>query len=295
MPLHPVSCSVSASACHRAGSHWLMALLLALPVAWHPAAAQTLRVMTFNVRLPVVSDGDNRWENRRDLMARVIRRQDPDVFGTQELFQSQGDDLVQRLPRYAWFGEGRRGGSGDEHMGVFYRTDRLRVVESGDFWLSDTPGVPGSISWGHPYPRMVTWALFERIVDQKRFYLFNTHLPYREEDEDARVHGARLIMQRLSQLPADVPIVLTGDFNTPPDSRTHALMTASLGDAWIASPRRKGPEATFHDFTGTPDRRIDWILLRGFQATQVRTITTQSHGRYPSDHFPVAATLHWPE
>jgi endonuclease/exonuclease/phosphatase family metal-dependent hydrolase len=278
------------------GGRWLLALLVVLPVLWHPAAAQALRVMTFNVRLPVASDGDNRWENRRELMARVIERQHPDVFGTQELFKSQGDDLVERLPRYAWFGEGRRGRDGgehDEHMGVFYRTDRLRVVESGDFWLSDTPQVPGSISWGHPLPRMATWALFERIADGKRFYLFNTHLPYRAEDEDARTRGARLILQHLQALPAQVPVVLVGDFNTAPDSPAHALLTATLQDAWTGSPRRTGPEATFHDFTGTPDRRIDWILQRGFEVERVRTITTHVHGRYPSDHFPVLATLRW--
>jgi endonuclease/exonuclease/phosphatase family metal-dependent hydrolase len=279
--------------CSPGRSRWRLALLVALSLLCLPAAAQTLRVMTFNVRLPVASDGDNRWENRRELMARVIERQQPDVFGTQELFKSQGDFLVERLPRYAWFGEGRRGGDGDEHMGVFYRTDRLRVVESGNFWLSDTPQVPGSISWGHPYPRMTTWALFERIADGRRFYLFDTHLPYREEDEDARVRGAQLIVQHLQALPASVPVVLVGDFNTAPDTRTHSLLASSLHDAWIESPRRDGPEATFHDFTGTPDRRIDWILQRGFEVERVRTVTTHAHGRYPSDHFPVLATLRW--
>lgn len=296
MPVPP-GFHATVPASRTAGSRWLLALLLALPwLSSAPAAAQSLRVMTFNVRLPVESDGDNRWENRRELMARVIEEQRPDVFGTQELFKSQGDYLVKRLSKYAWFGEGRRGSEGgerDEHMGVFYRTDRLRVVESGDFWLSDTPQVPGSITWGHPLPRMVTWAQFERIADGKRFYLFNTHLPYRAEDEDARTRGARLILQRVQALPADVPVVLTGDFNTTPGSPAHALLAASLQDAWIASPRRKGPDATFHDFTGTPDRRIDWILQRGWQVTQVRTVTTQAHGRYPSDHFPVIATLRW--
>jgi len=277
----------------RVRKRWLLALLVALPLLGQPALAQTLRVMTFNVRLPAASDGANQWEHRRALMARVIEQQHPDVFGTQELFKSQGDYLAGQLPHYAWFGEGRRGGDDDEHMGVFYRSDRLRVVESGNFWLSDTPEVPGSISWGHPFPRMATWALFECIADGRRFYLFNTHLPYRDEDDEARERGARVLLQRLQALPADVPVVLTGDFNTAPGSPAHAVLTASLHDAWIESPRRKGPEATFHDFTGTPDQRIDWILQRGFEVEKIQTITTHARGRYPSDHFPVLATLRW--
>nr|WP_310096354.1 endonuclease/exonuclease/phosphatase family protein [Pseudoxanthomonas sacheonensis] len=250
--------------------------------------AQSLRVMTFNVRLPVESDGPNRWEARSALMAETVKREHPDLIGTQELFKQQGDDLVARLPQYAWFGRGRRGsGDGDEHMGVFYRKDRLRVLATGDFWLSDTPEVVGSITWGNLYPRMVTWARFQRIADGATFVLYNTHLPYREEDEPVRTRGAALILERLRQLPADEPILLIGDFNTVPDSRAHALLTAALTDAWQAAPRHQGPPATFHNFTGKADLRIDWILFRGLQAKSARTVTTHRRGRYPSDHFPV--------
>jgi endonuclease/exonuclease/phosphatase family metal-dependent hydrolase len=259
-----------------------------------PVRAQHLRVMSFNVRLLTDVDGPNQWRYRRDLAATMIRRQHPDVIGTQELVAGQGDDLVARLPHYAWFGEGRRGGRGDEHMGVFYRRDRLRVVESGNFWLSDTPEVPGSITWGNPFPRMVTWALFERIADHRRFYLFNTHLPYREGDVAARVHCVQAIRQRLRTLPKDIPVVVTGDFNNAPIGPVHDIMATDLQDAWIGAPRRQGPDATFHAFTGKPDHRIDWILFRGLKAVRAETVTTHRGALYPSDHFPVVAELRWP-
>ena len=140
-------------------------------------AAETLRVMTFNVRYPAPNDGLERWEARRDLFVKTIREQHLDVFGTQELYKEQGDYVVAKLPGYAWFGMGRKGGDGDEHMGVFYRRDELRVLESGNFWLSDMPDVPGSDTWGTPFPRMVTWARFQRKDDGRTFVLFDTHLP----------------------------------------------------------------------------------------------------------------------
>ena len=264
----------------------------ALPATDAPVVVP-LRVMSFNVRLPAESDGANRWEMRRGLAARMVRDAAPDLIGTQELFKLQGDYLVSQLPEYAWFGRGRRGDDSDEHMGVFYRKDRLRVVESGDFWLSDTPAVAGSITWGNLFPRMVTWALFERIADRQRFYLFNTPLPYREQDEPIRVRGARLLAQRIAALPAGVPVVVTGDFNAGPDSPTHGEMTAALQDAWDVTADRSGPEATFHDFTGKPDQRIDWILVRGFDVGSVRTIDVHEGELYPSDHFPVVAELGW--
>ncbi len=282
---------------HRTLRWMLCALLPAALAGCATPAPRTappadLRVMTFNVRTPS-ADGVNVWENRRDLFVRTVRDADPDVFGTQELHKRQGDYVVAKLPHYAWFGEGRRGGEGDEHMGVFYRSDRLKVVESGNFWLSDTPDLPGSISWGHPFPRMVTWALFERKADRRRFYFFNTHLPYRDQDEDARSKGAKEILDRLMALPKNVPIVLTGDFNTSPASQAHALLTGLLTDARTSAPEHAGPDKTFHNFTGTPDQRIDWILTRGFTAMRADTITVHEGAVYPSDHFPVLAVLRW--
>lgn len=252
---------------------------------------EPLRVMSFNVRVPVDTD-DNRWELRRDQLVRTIREAAPDLVGTQELVRAQGDFIAGRLPEYAWFGTGRRGVQGDandEYMGVFYRHAALRLLDSGDFWLSDTPGVPGSISWGNLYPRMVTWGLFERIADGRRFYFLDTHLAYRDGDGPVRVRSVEAILQWIATLPADVPVVLAGDFNDMPGSATHRTLTGTLHDAWMEAPLRGGPEGTFHGFSGTPGKRIDWILYRGLQSTRVRTIIDSAEGRHPSDHFPVLA------
>jgi len=252
--------------------------------------APTLTVMTFNVRLPDPDDGANVWANRRALFARTVAAADPDAFGTQELFQRQGDDIVRALPHYRWFGRDRRGGHGDEHMGIFYRPDRLTLLDHGDFWLSDTPDVPGSITWGHPLPRMVNWGRF-RTRDGRRFVLLDTHLPYRAEDEPAREKAARLIVARLPAIAQGDPVVLLGDFNTTPATRAHAVLTAALEDAREQAARPRGPAETFHDFTGQPDRRIDWILTRGFTPLTVETVTRHDGALYPSDHFPVVAKL----
>ena len=277
------------------GMAWL-ALMVASGFSTGLAAADdaTLSVMSFNIRLPAESDGVDYWETRKPLAVRMLREQAPDVIGMQELVLAQAEYLAQALPDYAWFGRGRDADGAGERMGVFYRKDRLKVVESGDFWLSDTPDVPGSITWHHLYPRMVTWALFERRSDGKRFYLFNTHLPYRVQDEAARVKGANAIATHLATLPAGVPVVLTGDFNTTPDSEVHAVLARTLQDAWTTAPRVDGSDATFHGFTGNADKRIDWIFVRGVQLESVASVTTRWNGRYPSDHFPVVATLRLP-
>ena len=268
----------------------LTCLLLVAANARADDAVQPLRVMAFNVRVPVDADGPDRWEARRDLLVDTIRDARPDVMATQELVTSQGEYIVTALPGYAWFGRGRRGtqgDAGDEHMGVFYRRDALRLAGSGDFWLSDTPEISGSISWGNLFPRMVTWGLFERVADGRRFYLLDTHLPYRDEDGPARVRSAQAILHWLSTLPADIPVILVGDFNDTPDSETYRTLVAGLQDAWWEAPVRDGPEGTFHGFKDVPGKRIDWILHRGLRPVRASTLTVHDDGRYPSDHFPV--------
>lgn len=260
-------------------------LLLLLPLL---ASAAELRVMSFNVRYPAKGDGPNLWDLRKDILIEAIRRQNPDLIGTQELFYEQGQYIVEKLPQYAWFGLSRRGNQEDEHMGVFYKKDRLKVVESGNFWLSENPERPGSISWNMSLPRMVTWALLE-TGDGKRFYFYNTHFAHRREDEPARLHSARLIRERIARLPRDLPFLMTGDFNAPAGGEVYAVFTPELKDAWKEAAQRRGPEGTFHGFKGTPGpARIDWILYRApWKIRSAETDTWNKDGRYPSDHFPV--------
>ena len=266
----------------------LMAMSLATGSAY---AAAPLRVMSFNVRTPVDTEPGRRWEDRREAMVTLLREQHPAVFGTQELVEKQADYLVEHLPGYRWFGEGRSGGNGDEHMGVFYDSAQLTLVESGNFWLSDTPDVVGSITWGNLMPRMVSWGLFQRQADGKRFYLLNTHLPYRDEDEPRRVLGAKLIIEKIAALPKDIPVVVTGDFNSEPGSSTYKAFTTALGDARRLAGKVDGPRLTFHDFSGKPTVELDWILVRGFKVDRFSTLDDQPGGVLPSDHYPVQAEL----
>lgn len=252
---------------------------------------QTLSVMSFNVRYPSPDDGENVWELRRDILVETIRVKDPDLMGTQELYYSQGEYIVENLPDYTWFGISRRGNHDDEHMGIFYKPDRLTLVQSGEFWLSETPDVPGSSSWDMSLPRMVSWGLFEFAGSGRQFILGNTHFPHREQDEAARLECAKVIFERMQDAPPGIPVILIGDFNAAAGGDVYELMLSQFTDAWQDTVHRSGPEATFNEWTGvTEGRRIDWILYQGLvRPDQVETVTHNRDGSYPSDHYPVYA------
>jgi endonuclease/exonuclease/phosphatase family metal-dependent hydrolase len=273
-----------------------LSLILAYILICGHAWAGVLRVMSFNVRLPVKADGPNRWEVRQDTLIRAIRSENPDLVGTQELFYTQAEYVVRNLPEYEWFGNSRRGTREDEHMGVFYKPSALRVIECGNFWLSETPDVPASQAWGATLPRMVTWALFEVRDGGRRFYYFNTHFQHTAQGNQARINSAKLISERIGKLAPEVPLILTGDFNAgAPDAEPYKILTAGLKDAWTAATRKIGPASTFHGFEGrTTGERIDWILYRGpFTVLEAETVTYNEEGRYPSDHFPVVAVFEY--
>ncbi len=271
-------------------------LLIATPMAAFAAQPTApLKVMSFNVRTPADTEPGRRWEDRRQAMVTVIKNAHPAVLGTQELMKDQADYLAAALPDYRWFGQGRQGGDVDEHMGVFYDAKTVELQESGDFWLSDTPDVAGSISWGHPMPRMVTWGLFKRVQDGRLFYFLNTHLPYRDQDEPARARGAKAIVAHLKTLRPGVPVVLTGDFNSEPGGPTYEAFKGELADTRTQVNAPKGLRLTFHNFTGTPTTQIDWVLVRGFKARDFATLDTRVDGILPSDHFPLLVNLDWAE
>lgn len=260
-------------------------------------AAAGIRVLSANVRIPR-DQGDAAWSTRRGLLGRVLRETEADLIGTQELTGPQIPDLLAELPGMDLFGMDRLGGRDDEHCAILVRAARFEVLDHGEFWLSDTPETPGSISWDHLHPRLTTWVrLRERgsgASAGRELLHANTHFPYRPEDERARELAASLLVLRLRGLADGIPLVLTGDFNTDPASGVHGILAAELEDVRDTAPH-SGPDGTFHGFTGEPGRRIDWILQRGLRSLASRTLDDHEGAVWPSDHFPVLADLAWPE
>jgi endonuclease/exonuclease/phosphatase family metal-dependent hydrolase len=261
-----------------------------------PARGAELHVMSYNLRY--ASDaGPHSWQRRRPVLAELLRREQPTVLGTQEGLYRQLTDIERDLPAYYdWIGQGRGGGHRDEFVAVFFDTRRLAPLASGHFWLSGTPAVPGSRSWGNKAIRMATWVRFADRRTGGEFVVLNTHLD--NASANARQRGAELVRDRIDAFPPALPVILTGDFNIPAEtSPQYEVLTrgAGLTDTWTTATRRATPQTgTFHGFGALlPDGpRIDWILTRA--ATTVRTAainTFAEDGEYASDHLPAQAVL----
>jgi endonuclease/exonuclease/phosphatase family metal-dependent hydrolase len=278
----------------------LLILCLSLLAASATADDVALRVMSFNVRYGSAADGANHWEKRRALAVEAIRRFDADLLGTQETEGAQGAYLGEQLPWYTRFGVGRDDGkTKGESATLYFKTDRFEKLAGGHFWLSETPDTPGRKGWDAAYPRLVTWVkLRDRQTTGQTLVWVNTHLD--NSGKQARVESAKMIKRWLGEHAKNLPVIVTADFNCTEDSLPYRLLAGADGDSLklrdtyrLVHPSRQGDEATYHAFTGKRQgSRIDWILCSpDFTPVAAQIDHTSEEGRYPSDHFPVTATL----
>jgi endonuclease/exonuclease/phosphatase family metal-dependent hydrolase len=251
-------------------------------------------LMTFNLRFATPVDGPNEWEFRKELVAKVILTHRPDLLGTQEGTIPQLLYLEEHLPDYLPLTGHRHVDITCQYPTIFYRADRFQVHESNEFWLSETPTVHRSLSWGSAFPRLATYGLFQETGRGASFYFINTHLDH--ISEPARREGARMIREFF--LPLNQPLILVGDFNESPDGPVYQEFIRAdspLRDTWreVQPPGQETP--TQHGFDGElRGSRIDWILTTPpFKVRRVAIVTDNQDGRYPSDHFPYEAEVEY--
>jgi endonuclease/exonuclease/phosphatase family metal-dependent hydrolase len=268
-----------------------------------------LRVMSFNVRGSFRdATKNNAWRNRSDLNVAAIERYAPDVIGLQESQRGNLATYRRRLPRYAQIRGPRYGNALPfDFNAILYDPEKLRPLDTGGFWLSETPE-RHSRSWNTRVARSATWALFGLTNTDLSILHLNTHLDH--VSASARREGSKLIATSATNISErageDPSVILTGDFNARPGSKTYKNLTESgFVDTYLAVGNEDDKASnTFHAFEGTRyrdphpargPRRIDWILLKDPKGR----LRTESHRiihdadedlcLYPSDHYPILA------
>lgn len=256
--------------------------------------SQDLKVMTYNIRLSLESDKENSWNNRKDDALALMSYYHPDYFGVQEAVPQQMTDIKTTLTDYDYVGVGRDDGKNQgEYSAIFYDKNKLEVIRSGTFWLSETPEKP-SKGWDAAYNRVCTYAFFKIKKTGKQFLAMNLHFDH--VGDVARVNSAKLILEKIKELnPKNLPLTLTGDFNLTDDSEPIKIISKSLTDSYYHSKKpHYGPKGTWQNFDiNTPStERLDYVFVKGFDVLSNRTINDRRENLlYPSDHFPVLTEI----
>jgi len=265
--------------------------------------------MTFNIRYGSADDGENSWQFRKDFLIETLKAYQPDIVGTQESLDFQIEAIKAAFPNWQVIGVGRYHGvdvpdrphehQDGESCRILFDTTKFSLIDEWTFWHSDTPDVPGSMTWGNTLPRVTTWGIFQTKSTNQKFLVMNTHYHWGEPYVS---NTSRLLLQKVQEIAGDLPTILLGDFNLSPSSESHALfcgktefdgITGRFSDAWIAAAKSEKGAGTYHGFKG--DRggdRIDWMLITPeLKLKDIQIIYDNRTGYYPSDHFPVVAVL----
>jgi endonuclease/exonuclease/phosphatase family metal-dependent hydrolase len=280
-----------------------------------------MTVATFNMRNANRGDSinGNGWGQRYPYIADMIRFHGFDIFGTQECKDYQLDDLKAVLPGYDYIGVGRDDGKrGGEFAAIFYDTNKFDLLDNGNFWLSTNTEEPNK-GWDAALPRICSWGKFKNKKSGFTFYFYNLHMDH--IGVEARKESAKLILQKLKELPGEAPMILTGDFNVDQNNESYTLLETSglMKDAYTKAEFKYAPNGTFNNFKPNlfTESRIDHIFLTpqfkvkkyGILTDTYRSAMTEKEladtggnfpaevsleknmARTPSDHFPVVAIV----
>lgn len=306
---------------NRAIQGWIIVVVVLLSFGGTITAVEkaVFNVASYNLRQ--LNDGDtkagNGWSRRCPVLGELIRYHEFDIFGTQEGFKSQLEDLKGELPEYDYIGVGREDGKQEgEHSAIFYRKDMFTLLDHGDFWISETPDKPG-LGWDAVCPRICSWGKFRHNESGREFVMFNLHMDH--VGKKARVEGAKLVRRRIDNFGKDCPAFVTGDFNVDQTSPSYRTITAGgdLLDSYEVAQLRYALNGTFNNYEtdNYTDSRIDHVFVSpdvkvlkyGVLTDTYRTPENSEHvdatdapqeievnryvARTPSDHFPVVVKV----
>ncbi len=248
-------------------------------------------VMSFNVRNGLLDSGERAWTARRPEVLQFMAESGAAWIGTQEVLPDQRDELLAELDGWEAFGLGTYPDDVGDHSALFFPSDVVERVEGDTFWLSETPTEPGTKGWDAFLPRVCTWARMRVRGTGREVFAFNTHLD--NEGAIARLEGARLVAERIRELAAGSPVVLTGDFNAAEGEPPLDVLLVDLVDAFRTA-HPDDASGTFHAYLGvTTGPRIDFVLVsRHFEVLDAGILPDAPP--FASDHYPVTAALRLP-
>lgn len=285
--------------------------------------AQQLNVATYNLRNANRGDSinGNGWGQRYPVVAELVQFHDFDIFGTQECKHHQLQDLIEAMPQYTYIGVGRDDGKqGGEYAAIFYKKDKFKLIEHGDFWLSTETTYPNK-GWDAALPRICTWGIFKEKRTGFKFMFFNLHMDH--IGVEARKESAKLILAKIKETGGKLPVILTGDFNVDQTNESYKLLNESgiLHDSYEAAKFRYATNGTFNSFNPNlkTNSRIDHIFISKPFTVQKYGVLTDTYrseisdsqkeikssnfpkevslhkyqARTPSDHFPVMVILNY--
>lgn len=257
-----------------------------------------IKIGTYNIQYDNLNDKVNTWESRNKILQQILKECDFDIFGSQEPYLIQLEDMMQYMTDYAYIGKSIVGETEikrKHYNPIFYKKDKFEVLKDGMFWLSETPNVANSKGWDAYSVRMCVWAQFKDKKTGKEFYHFNVHFDH--IGVTARQESAKLMVSKIEEIAGTTPAFMTGDFNSNQKTVPYntIVTSANIKDSYSRAESKINadwPTYNGYNYISTPPAnatRIDHIFIagKGSKVNSWELINKSYAQKYPSDHYPI--------
>lgn len=258
---------------------------------------ESLRVATYNVHYINLNSAEGAWsrgdwERRKGPLDLAFKEIAADIIAFQEMESFAGrsestenltlDWLLANNPAYD------AAAVGDPSIfpstqPILYRKDRLRLLDQGWFFFSDTPDVIYARTFNGSFPAFTSWAEFEDRLTQERFRIANIHTDFRSRSN--RLKSVELVATRITPwLQAGETVYVVGDLNARLGSKTLEI----ISQTGVTFTPVTG--ATYHLNRGINlFGAIDHIGYAGDTAPLGAPVVLRQRfaGEWPTDHYPV--------
>lgn len=255
------------------------------------AATQDVKIMSYNLKIS--GDGIRAVEKRAVHILNTMNEKKPDSIGVQEADKNWVETLAEGLSDYSHVEKYRDDGIAEgESSAIFYLKDKYNLIDSGHFWLSETPDEP-SIGWDAACPRICTYAVLENKETGFVYAHFNVHFDH--VGQKAQAESVSLITAKIASIAPDIPVVLTGDFNVAEGSDCYnALVECGLKDTKFLA-KKADNHATYHGYhvVYPSTKPIDFVFTNAY-VSSVKSSRIDSgfiDHVLASDHFPLTVEM----
>lgn len=254
---------------------------------------ELISIATINVRVTSARDGLNHWDNRKQQLLDFIALNSLDIVCMQEPTSYQLRFLLKTLTNYGCAGCSTKNVAGEEYVPIFYNKRDFECLNSGTFWLSESPDSAYTKGWDGNNIRRATWAIIKNKRNGNTFCVINTHLDHK--GEEARIQGMRLIKKRFKQIANDMPILISGDMNCSAISQPYYIALNDsflMYDAYHVANNRKGVTYSYHGFgkkSVSKREMCDFIFVtKDIKVAEINIVKEQEiNGIYMTDHCPI--------
>lgn len=252
---------------------------------------EIMKIMSFNIKNDTIfTIGKKRWPFRYAAINDIIKQEDPDIIGMQEVTNKMLADLD--LNNYAYVGSSRNRffDLANEKNIILYKKSDFKILNSKTIWLSSSPEKLGSRTLGSIYPRICTYI----SLQDKNYQIYNIYNTHLDHLFGFVRHAQINHLQDFINNDQKIPFVIMGDFNTTIRSKyiQQLITELKLNNCYQFCDQILSTHIGLFSSINKHPLPIDYIFTsKELTINNTVILNNKINNKYASDHSPIICNI----